>query len=169
MLLFIFIRICSGLLWSAFQYISCYSLSETESGLVRDIILVSIHLMLLFIWRWYKECEVKRSFNTSHVTLYPLRRNPEGRRKISFNTSHVTLYRSNRVLLWWTWLVSIHLMLLFITSYIPIVGFTDLVSIHLMLLFIPVLPKGSMQLHWVSIHLMLLFIRNVVISTLCIV
>ena len=52
-----------------FQYISCYSLSQSLQFLRLDPV-VSIHLMLLFITlrraKWSKNC----SFNTSHVTLY---------------------------------------------------------------------------------------------------
>ena len=54
---------------------------------------VSIHLMLLFIWRQQLDGTKGQGFNTSHVTLYPT---VNGRMKmwiICFNTSHVTLYQ----------------------------------------------------------------------------
>ena len=117
MLLFIFIRICSGLLWSAFQYISCYSLSETESGLVRDIILVSIHLMLLFI-----------SWNRPHffsipgfqyISCYSLSMLfiPEYISVVMFQyISCYSLSKTVRIPLKTSISVSIHLMLLFINA-----------------------------------------------------
>ena len=74
-----------------FQYISCYSLSlwiNTESALQirfntshvtlylypaqqdRSLMIVSIHLMLLFIYEFHTEFHLPMRFNTSHVTLY---------------------------------------------------------------------------------------------------
>ena len=53
-----------------FQYISCYSLSQYLS-LLETKLLVSIHLMLLFIPDHIAWDEWEKCFNTSHVTLYP--------------------------------------------------------------------------------------------------
>ena len=76
----------------------------------------------------------------------------------SFNTSHVTvyhLYESTKV---FKILVSIHLMLLFITKEIYLCASCRSVSIHLMLLFIRRCQDTGKALLHVSIHLMLLFI-----------
>ena len=96
-----------------FQYISCYSLSESrfcmECGSrsfntshvtlyrkrnCRNVhrCIVSIHLMLLFIKMITKELEKLDGFNTSHVTLYQLSGFAATSISICFNTSHVTLY-----------------------------------------------------------------------------
>ena len=78
---------------NSFQYISCYSLSGSSSGF-RSLFDVSIHLMLLFIivlvcrspyhirfqyiscYSLSILCKLNKtnetSFNTSHVTLYPI-------------------------------------------------------------------------------------------------
>ena len=96
-----------------FQYISCYSLSQSLQFLRLDPV-VSIHLMLLFITlrraKWSKNC----SFNTSHVTLYQCRILENSESKpfqyiscYSLSTHRILISpRSMRV--------SIHLMLLFI-------------------------------------------------------
>ena len=84
-----------------FQYITCYSLSSFMVARAMSIC-VSIHHMLLFI-------------------CMPL---PEMYRKRSFNTSHVTLYHSPRRACCNSWQVSIHHMLLFI----KILGLNDLIE-----------------------------------------
>ena len=76
-----------------FQYISCYSLSSERLCLC-NYRNVSIHLMLLFIFVFGENFRIRKSFNTSHVTLYR-----KASMKITcflscFNTSHVTLYPS---------------------------------------------------------------------------
>ena len=75
-----------------FQYISCYSLSYAS--------IVSR--------------TSKPRFNTSHVTLYRRCNRRYCHKKFCFNTSHVTLYRYKWMLFYAGWIVSIHLMLLFI-------------------------------------------------------
>ena len=99
------------------------------------ILFVSIHLMLLFIPVTQIQQPLISSFNTSHVTLYPV---PEmiylprdsfntsyvtlylqnkthlEHQSFSFNTSHITLYRRNWKRRKKVTAVSIHLMLLFI-------------------------------------------------------
>ena len=166
----------------SFQYISCYSLSTTMFALATETA-VSIHLMLLFIrgeasgsasWTMFQyiSCyslseplcrgfQITRSFNTSHVTLYPYEITQAGE-VASFNTSHVTLYLKplNKSLA--DNPVSIHLMLLFIKNCFPTCrpllafqyiscyslsnflltdSFIIFVSIHLMLLFIVMLSN----------------------------
>ena len=58
---------------SAFQYISCYSLSSTGMSDPCQP-LVSIHLMLLFIMCYHRMSFFVKGFNTSHVTLYQFRK-----------------------------------------------------------------------------------------------
>ena len=116
-LMLLFIRKASG--WECytelFQYISCYSLSQTGFGiqqainafqyiscysLSRGIYLrgtgsnVSIHLMLLFIFETLVRNVVAYGFNTSHVTLYLYFPLAYLESVCCFNTSHVTLYLS---------------------------------------------------------------------------
>ena len=50
-LLFIDTTVIDWVLSVVFQYISCYSLSATQTGQTYTIYRVSIHLMLLFIWK----------------------------------------------------------------------------------------------------------------------
>ena len=112
----LFIRGLGNHCWPhyAFQYISCYSLSEyIQKGERYEI--VSIHLMLLFILFAQRLRMAQHCFNTSHVTLYPSRLLSVQCRRVfqyiscyslskegidnmkdvrSFNTSHVTLYPS---------------------------------------------------------------------------
>ena len=59
-----------GRMITEFQYISCYSLSN-RSALRKSQKTVSIHLMLLFIWKSTWSEATQTCFNTSHVTLYP--------------------------------------------------------------------------------------------------
>ena len=118
-------------------------------------------------------------FNTSHVTLYPILAIIRDTISESFNTSHVTLYPSYHCLYLSINTVSIHHMLLFISSaasnleelrgfqYITCYSLSYLhcqpgeisgVSIHHMLLFISNPFQGSHRSQCVSIHHMLLFI-----------
>ena len=113
--------------------------------------------MLLFIGSVEPQFVIDRYFNTSHVTVYQ----PQC-------YQHQSLY-----------LISIHLMLLFIvdvlatqgglhnfnTSHVTVyllyhlvVLFAIIISIHLMLLFIYSLEDSVLPLLVISIHLMLLFI-----------
>ena len=96
----------------AFQYISCYSLSFAQIA-EKNLLLVSIHLMLLFISNHsaralritqfqyiscYSLSKTKLEFSKHSVVSIHLMllfipvRSQEGERKNSFNTSHVTLY-----------------------------------------------------------------------------
>ena len=61
--------------------------------------LVSIHLMLLFIYSRWSLMRTKWRFNTSHVTLYLMFPFYDKREPRCFNTSHVTLYRQKKKLL----------------------------------------------------------------------
>ena len=79
------------LAWIWFQYISCYSLSLAPATLVPSVV-VSIHLMLLFIQDLSFFLTFSYRFNTSHVTLYLIWNNYRNVLKMCFNTSHVTLY-----------------------------------------------------------------------------
>ena len=163
-----------------FQYISCYSLSCFSR---RSVI---FHIPFQYISCYslsgghFVYFSVYLCFNTSHVTLYLLRREYKKRGAERFNTSHVTLYPDCYGGFHHAGAVSIHLMLLFITSPIFLPWYSCVVSIHLMLLFIVVTEVfTSVQKHRfntshvtlyhllaslllpvppVSIHLMLLFI-----------
>ena len=59
------------MVYSLFQYISCYSLSMQKRKNKGGRKKVSIHLMLLFILFRFPVLLKTVSFNTSHVTLYP--------------------------------------------------------------------------------------------------
>ena len=122
----------------AFQYISCYSLSEMGDRISKDI-RVSIHLMLLFI-----ECRRtmgQRLEPFQYISCYSL----SGRavknkcRRMAFQ--YISCYSLSR------------------TTVTAVVG--GFVSIHLMLLFI-LEPDYIQQQSCVSIHLMLLFILSTV-------
>ena len=120
-----------------FQYISCYCLSVIRIAIagadgyfntshvtvyhIRSIVCttlyhISIHLMLLFInsprplavWACY--------FNTSHVTVYPCSAKTSLPDLYHFNTSHVTVYLLHPPNNPYPLSISIHLMLLFISS-----------------------------------------------------
>ena len=71
MLLFIVSDVQSKVEKKAFQYISCYCLSQ--------------------LMDWKKDAKIH--FNTSHVTVYPWKFSELGNKTIHFNTSHVTVYR----------------------------------------------------------------------------
>ena len=66
-------------------------ISNAPSG-VLAVSLVSIHLMLLFISTRLEVKTTGQSFNTSHVTLYPVVSGFRYEPVFRFNTSHVTLY-----------------------------------------------------------------------------
>ena len=75
---------------------------------------ISIHLMLLFIFKGASKSAGSANFNTSHVTVYLLQCVYSGYKVQNFNTSHVTVYRYTRSSPTSSNLISIHLMLLFI-------------------------------------------------------
>ena len=120
-----------------FQYISCYSLSRKGwrncwSSIrfnTSHVTLypgpdfygsrenrVSIHLMLLFIASYSASRNLPIPFQ--YISCYSLSKNSllmQVWRKLRFNTSHVTLYRKTYFACRCRLLVSIHLMLLFIS------------------------------------------------------
>ena len=84
----------SGKFKSMFQYISCYSLSNSNSLFYRNPVRFNTSHVTLYL-KGYKFLSLYNScFNTSHVTLYrflpDLSKCPSSR----FNTSHVTLYHN---------------------------------------------------------------------------
>ena len=104
-------------IYEAFQYISCYCLSVHSPPRLVGI-LISIHLMLLFIEQVLLKSSMICHFNTSHVTVYHRQENDRSSSfRISihlmllfirfrsdtsesygyFNTSHVTVYRRFRL------------------------------------------------------------------------
>ncbi len=118
---------------------------------------VSIHLMLLFINRFCKKTGSGK-WVSIHLMLLFIVQERMGHSSIkSFNTSHVVVYRRRLNCGRCSCIVSIHLMLLFISIHIPSSLQSTFVSIHLMLLFIGA-EKVSQVSKLVSIHLMLLFI-----------
>ena len=115
MLRFILFHRAIFLNMQVFQYISCYGLSQPRCTGGRDRIqfqYISCYGLSKTLWLWYRE---KHHFNTSHVTVYRKTSVIDAIRYAHFNTSHVTVYllRSyNRKL---SIMISIHLMLRFIT------------------------------------------------------
>ena len=73
MLLFIQLPDSMRFIKDWFQYISCYCLSCFVSWSVNGEP-ISIHLMLLFIGYGVVDHRADNHFNTSHVTVYPLRK-----------------------------------------------------------------------------------------------
>ena len=102
------------LLLLPFQYISCYSLSVKKFTIPSHICSFNTSHVTLYLFSSFFSFRTSCRFNTSHVTLYP--RSVSKRRSVHwrFNTSHVTLYLDMPRTSYHKWLVSIHLMLLFI-------------------------------------------------------
>ena len=136
----------------------CFTFAESRITRV-----VSIHLMLLFI-----EFNCRKYADTDefqYISCYSLSVIQDFVKKLngSFNTSHVTLYLSGSRKSTAEVQVSIHLMLLFIKSWILIPTCahrfnTSHVTLYLLPQFSPITKFK------VSIHLMLLFITY---SSLC--
>ena len=119
-----------------FQYISCYSLSDTMRG---EISMLNKFQYISCYSLSNKEIEhVSGEVMFQYISCYSLSWNKVFRleENISFNTSHVTLYQRLVHQNDCNALVSIHLMLLFICIWQKITGYYYQVSIHLMLLFI---------------------------------
>ena len=81
--------------------------------------LISIHLMLLFIYNHNILPALLIYFNTSHVTVYPYGILHYYLFVSYFNTSHVTVYQEIQKHKGTCNVISIHLMLLFIRFIIP--------------------------------------------------
>ena len=80
-----------------FQYISCYSLSKYDCWIARypaGFQYISCYSLSgrATVWKHINQC-----FNTSHVTLYPLSVKALKTLSKCFNTSHVTLYPVCRI------------------------------------------------------------------------
>ena len=118
MLLFIEFKSRVGITLTAFQYISCYSLSEQATRQQKP----------------EEEFQYISCYSLSAYVLFATAR------EFRFNTSHVTLYHGSAALSETRSGVSIHLMLLFIEKWITTKATSLSVSIHLMLLFIFLLP-----------------------------
>ena len=116
MLLFIANRSNAYNSWYDFNtsHVTVYLLQSDGSHRLHFI---SIHLMLLFIYRIGSYSCIPKYFNTSHVTVYLRLQNNLRHWLFHFNTSHVTVYLYYQRQLWYQGLISIHLMLLFITMY----------------------------------------------------
>ena len=127
---------------------------------------ISIHLMLLFISVALAWMLTKSNFNTSHVTVYRYKpvlyidmptfqyiscyclsevATKMINSKMHFNTSHVTVYHFYTFDSFQFHIISIHLMLLFISWLFFILFIRKIISIHLMLLFIDLELKQMAQ------------------------
>ena len=127
MLRFIFLPPGSKSGKEKFQYISCYGLSRCHI----------IYTAIIF------------NFNTSHVTVYQKADLERRRDGFYFNTSHVTVYLSSYVFVCLRIVISIHLMLRFIsfdpavksclnyfnTSHVTVYHFMDIKDFTVMLEF----------------------------------
>ena len=135
MLLFIIVKRMIGLHHFEFQYISCYCLSGSVR-IHRSLMVISIHLMLLFIgdFVWHRTAAVEfqyiscyclsisislKSYQLTlfqYISCYCLSDLGimTGQAEANFNTSHVTVYQRAGDSTVCTSKISIHLMLLFI-------------------------------------------------------
>ena len=95
MLLFIGVKVQTSEEEAIFQYISCYCLSRCDV-LSEKAVIISIHLMLLFILTSRSRRTIRINFNTSHVTVYPGKKYTWTLTKSDFNTSHVTVYQGRK-------------------------------------------------------------------------
>ena len=78
---------------------------------------ISIHLMfLLILSRSHSFSFTDNNFNTSHVSINPMRTKPTRSRLHNFNTSHVSINLSLCGGVGYDFLISIHLMFLLILS-----------------------------------------------------
>ena len=168
MLLFIEMNPCPSVRIAIFQYISCYCLSRALPNKWRQ--------------RW--------NFNTSHVTVYQKVKlvmyvytefqyiscyclsypnAPATGATYYFNTSHVTVYPIIQPVFWYHFLISIHLMLLFIILSNTVYHILSIISIHLMLLFIKMIRlERANVMHFNTSHVtvyLLVFIMLVHIFT----
>ncbi len=155
MLLFIPTYYAGGQFGEEFQYISCYCLSISWH-IRKNNVKISIHLMLLFILRPLLPTSFGNYFNTSHVTVYLL---PLHHLVYVYSFQYISCYCLSRTSCYTrrNILISIHLMLLFITTFCTFSYIFTLfqyiscyclsheqgvrhknikISIHLMLLFI---------------------------------
>ena len=119
----------------SFQYISCYSLSPTTPRNWRMQQSFNTSHVTLYRILPDKSAFIPFGFNTSHVTLYQNIRLTRIKLSVCFNTSHVTLYQHDQED------VMQKLMFQYISCYSLSQKHqqkrrTKLVSIHLMLLFI---------------------------------
>ena len=99
---------------SAFQYISCYCLSEIGAPCLTGS--SNFNTSHVTVYRTTRDIFVDSSvdFNTSHVTVYQHLESASRTEKTYFNTSHVTVYRRHWNKPCQKVQISIHLMLLFI-------------------------------------------------------
>ena len=131
---------------SKFQYISCYCLSSKASQ-GRCNKEISIHLMLLFISCNRTPTASDASFQ--YISCYCLSSCQQHSWQLvyNFNTSHVTVYQRLKSWMKSIHLISIHLMLLFITKWEQCTLCRLNISIHLMLLFIHYTVHSPNHLH----------------------
>ena len=121
---------------AVFQYISCCSLSVCACGYEPGYKQVSIHLMLQFIKHYYAVVSAMCGFQ--YISCCSLSKMVDWKalQFIGFNTSHVVVYPANKFINCIHCIVSIHLMLQFISHAENTTKQAFTVSIHLMLQFI---------------------------------
>ena len=148
-----------------FQYISGYSLSSKGTMLLLRV--QSFNTSHVTLYPVPEMIYLPRdSFNTSYVTLYLQNKTHLEHQSFSFNTSHITLYRRNWKRRKKVTAVSIHLMLLFIkyglsSGSCGTLGFnTSHVTLYRST------ARWQYTLLRVSIHLMLLFISIRLVSSI---
>ena len=116
MLLFIASNAGIALGRALFQYISCYCLSSwlnPSKCKKQTFQYISCYCLSAF---FFFVVMLPSSFNTSHVTVYPISGATGSDLQSRFNTSHVTVYPVGVAIVEVCSKVSIHLMLLFIAK-----------------------------------------------------
>ena len=119
---------------------------------------ISIHLMLLFIIISKPFSNLLADFNTSHVTVYRFPCVVSSILSRYFNTSHVTVYRCTAYCSTIIMCVFQYISCYCLSPHSCSIYSLFVISIHLMLLFIPVNKRSCKCIYCISIHLMLLFI-----------
>ena len=131
-------------LFVKFQYISCYCLSDLQIFLLHCLRNFNTSHVTVYRFPPGFTISVNRYFNTSHVTVYLCLGSDRKRNIRYFNTSHVTVYQRFGRPFRSRYLISIHLMLLFIFFSAFTAKFKNAISIHLMLLFIATVSNASL-------------------------
>ena len=149
------------MLKSGFQYISCYCLSCPK--IVGDNVDLSFQYISCYCLSSVIQVDRFHASSFQYISCYCLSylRHVYSHLSLNFNTSHVTVYLYLHILL------TRPLVFQYISCYcLSISGFLNaismIISIHLMLLFISRPPFIPAQHHRISIHLMLLFINDAI-------
>ena len=98
---------------------------------------ISIHLMLMLIWREHiKLVPHHKNFNTSHVNVNLYTSGESSLQVHYFNTSHVNVNLGSQFVIFHVCFISIHLMLMLIYPFHSSGIKLPSISIHLMLMLI---------------------------------